>query len=213
MKNHRSVFVAALAAVSIAPVCAHAGLLTFDDNNPGDVGYNPLPTSYHGLTWTNWATIDSLTYGPSGYTNGVVSAPSVACGCAADFGQSTDTISGTSFTLKSGYFTSAWNDGESLLIQGFQGATQVASTTVTINTEGPLLVTFDSSFSNLTSVEFTPSGGTPTTLLGSGEYFALDSLDVTTGVPEPASWAVMLLGLAGVGGMLRSRRRSVGVAA
>ena len=30
---------------------------------------------------------------------------------------------------------------------------------------------------------------------------------VTTGVPEPAAWAMMLIGLAGIGGVLRSARR------
>jgi hypothetical protein len=47
------------------------------------------------------------------------------------------------------------------------------------------------------------------------DYFAVDGVSATglsgsvplTGVPEPATWAMMLLGLAGLGAVMRSRRR------
>jgi hypothetical protein len=46
------------------------------------------------------------------------------------------------------------------------------------------------------------------------DYFAVDGVSATglsgsvplTGVPEPATWAMMLLGLAGLGAVMRSRR-------
>jgi hypothetical protein len=189
---------------------ASCGTFTFDNNNPGAVYYNPLPATYEGLTWTGWATIDGASYaaifGPSGYSNGVVSGASVACGCAPDADLTTDIIaSSTAFTLNSGYFTSAWNDGETLLVQGFNGATLVDSVSFTINTEGPVLETFD--WTGITSLDFTPSGGTSAGLNGSGEYFALDNLSVSgISVPEPAAWALMLAGFAGLGAALRLRR-------
>ena len=212
MASLRSWFTATVfGAALLTPLAASATVFTFDDNNPGAVSYNPLPTSYHGLTWTNWATIDGATYGASGYANGVVSSPSVACGCAADFGLTTDVISSSSnFTLNSGYFTSAWNDGETLLVQGLSGATVVDTMSVTINTEGPLLVNFG--WSGIDSLQFTPSGGTNVGLPGAGEYFALDNLSLTT-VPEPATWAMMLVGFGGLGAAMRSRRKQALAAA
>ena len=45
---------------------------------PGSFGYEPLAPAYHGFTFTNWAIIDTSQYGPSGYTNGLVSGTNVA---------------------------------------------------------------------------------------------------------------------------------------
>ena len=47
------------------------------------------------------------------------------------------------------------------------------------------------------------------TSAGNLAFAAIGSLsfEATTGVPEPASWATMLVGFFGLGGMIRSRRR------
>jgi hypothetical protein len=48
----------------------------------------------------------------------------------------------------------------------------------------------------------------------SGNDFALDDMSVQgVAVPEPTSWALMLLGFGGMGAMLRSRRRPVAATA
>jgi hypothetical protein len=65
---------------------------------------------------------------------------------------------------------------------------------------------------------------TDTNLVRSGNDFSLSSVGVRpsvglgssgnpTGVPEPASWALMLVGAAGLGGALRGRRRGLTAAA
>lgn len=43
-------------------------------------------------------------------------------------------------------------------------------------------------------------------------FWGLDNVSVTAAVPEPATWAMMLLGFGMMGGMLRYRRRSTKVA-
>jgi hypothetical protein len=51
----------------------------------------------------------------------------------------------------------------------------------------------------------TPNGQPPVALL--------DSVSLTNGVPEPNSWALMLIGFGGVGGMMRvARRRAIAAA-
>lgn len=69
------------------------------------------------------------------------------------------------------------------------------------------------------TLAFTASGtSTTVSLLGqtesNGNYIGLDNVSVTctsactvSGAPEPASWALMLVGFGGLGVMLRSRRR------
>ena len=42
---------------------------------------------------------------------------------------------------------------------------------------------------------------------GSGSYGGVISFTPVAAVPEPAAWAMMILGLGGVGGMGRARRR------
>ncbi len=49
------------------------------------------------------------------------------------------------------------------------------------------------------------------TFYGSGSQ-QLDNITVNGGVPEPASWAMMLGGFGLVGGIMRSRRKSVSFA-
>ncbi len=64
---------------------------------------------------------------------------------------------------------------------------------------------------------FVATGATSTIRLAAvtdsnaGVFF--DTVSVTGGVPEPASWALMILGFGGVGAVLRSRRRAALVAA
>ena len=197
---------AAAASAILMGSAAQAEVITFDD-----VGnFVGLGAGYHGLDWSNFVTIDGPAYGASGYKNGVVSPSNVACACAGDGGQAIDTISSaTAFSLNSGYFTSAWNNGATLLVNGFNNGALVDTTTAVLNTAGPSFLTFG--WSNVDRLEFSISGGSSAGLGGSGNYFALDNLSVgpAGGVPEPAVWTMMITGFGLAGASLRRRRMAV----
>ena len=81
-----------------------------------------------------------------------------------------------------------------------------ATATITAGTNTPLLLTgtgtSTSGFSNVSSVTFSNPGVY--------NYIQLDNVNVTAGagaVPEPATWAMMLVGFGGVGYAMRSRRK------
>ncbi len=68
------------------------------------------------------------------------------------------------------------------------------------------------------SLAFTASGAsTNLSLLGTSgfNYIGLDNVSVVDvgGVPEPATWTMMLIGFGGLGAALRSRRKSAALAA
>ena len=193
-----------LAAACALPAPAAAEVLTFDDL--GTNAFTPIPTSYHGYVWDYWATVNGTNYGPSGYANGVVSGGNSACACASDFSQPFETISRMGlFTFGGGAFTSAWRDGATLLIEGRLGGTTLFSSSSVLNTSGPSLLTFN--WSGINNLRFSISGGTQNPgLPGAGNYFALDNLSLTAaGVPEPATWGLMILGFGLIGGLMRRR--------
>jgi hypothetical protein len=89
--------------------------------------------------------------------------------------------SSTPFTLNSGYFTSAWQNGLNITIQGYVGATPTSSVSFIVDTAAPVFETIN--LQNITSATFT-----------SGiSQFALDNLSVNA-VPEPSTYALFGLG-------------------
>jgi len=196
-----------LAIASIGAVCltagsvtsAHALTLTFDDL-PGTI--NSIPNGYGGFNWNNFYHLNSVNYSPnpSGYLNGTVSSPNVAFNAFAN--PASLSTNNTPFTFKSVYLTGAWNNGLNILIQGFQGANQLYSQTVTVDSTAPTLFSFN--WSGIDSLRFASSGGIDAGYGGGGTHFALDNLTVnTTAIPTPA----LLPGLIGLGlGILRKRK-------
>lgn len=83
----------------------------------------------------------------------------------------------------------------------------VDSTTLTVNTSGPTLETLN--WTDVNKVVFQSSGGVPVGF--EGYQFVLDNVKISPvpkastdfaslrGVPEPSTWALMLLGFAGLG--------------
>ena len=210
----RKAILAASAVIALAGAsAAQAVVANFDDL--GNSSFQVMPVGYQGFTWTNFGVINGPAYGASGYANGVVSGENVACACAADFGETINTLTagGAAFTLNSGYFTSAWNDGATLLVEGLSSGNVLFSDTFLLDTGGPSFLNFN--WGGIDELQFSISGGSPSGLPGVGDYFGVDDLSITIGgtgaIPEPSSWAMLIAGF-GLSGAAMRRRRMAAVA-
>ena len=69
----------------------------------------------------------------------------------------------------------------------------------------------DAFFTNNTGNAITVNFGTPIAANGGTDYFSLEDLVSVTqlGVPEPTTWALMLIGIGGVGYAARRRAAKV----
>ena len=202
---------AAIAAALLLASGSHAALITFDDLDPialSPVHYHlaDIPDGYADLVWQNMGVIDmSAANAPhdSGYGPGTISPNNVAfnnIGTAAGFSST------SRFTLESAYFTAAWNDGLQVDAQGFSDGVLLFSTSFTLDTTKPSLITFN--WSNIDSVTLFSHDGTPvSTIGGSGTHFALDNLSISA-VPEVDSSLMTTLGLFAIGGLVLKRGRS-----
>ena len=189
--------ITSLVAFAALSGAAHATTLTFDDL----VGEQQIANGYAGLDWSNFFVLPGTQDGPSGYENGTVSTPNVAYNA---FGNPASISADTSpFSLNSGYFTAAWNDGLTVSVVGQVGGVDTYSTSFEIDTQAAVLETFN--WADLSSVTFTSFGGTNHGYNGTGPHFALDNLtvNVTGAVPEPATWAMMLAGFGMIGMAMR----------
>jgi hypothetical protein len=190
---------ALVGAVTVSPVSATT--ITFD-TLPGNGSL--IANGYSGLDWSNFGVSNGGDLPASGYINGRVSGLNTAFN---GYGNLASFSAATPFTLTSGYFTGAWNDGLTVNVLGLSNGVQVYSDSFVVNTSGPTLRTFD--WANLTSVTFSSFGGTDVGFGGGGTQFALDNLTIdASAVPEPATWAMMLVGFGMMGASMRYRRRS-----
>jgi len=109
--------------------------------------------------------------------------------------------------LLSGVFTNAW----------IQGAGGSGSTNLTIGNGGHLTFTSDvldlSAFSNFDNefafnlLSVTPSFGGVSGVTSLNSFTANGGGNFSANIPEPGTWALMIMGFGGLGVVLRSRRR------
>ena len=210
-------------AIAAQPAGAAVQVLTFEGLpytlNP-NVG---LFTNYGGLTWANGATagpgwINVKSAGecaaPCGFVTGLTSGEQIA----AQLHGLTSTISRASaFQAISVQLSSAWRNGETVTFDGYLGGSQVWSSSYVVGvTSGPgagapTLVSFNSGL--IDELRVTSSGGVLAGLGGSSVGAVLDDFTyddaLVAGVPEPGTWAMLILGLGAAGGALRRRRRAM----
>ena len=197
----KKIALAALLAASFG--VAHANLITFDD-----VSGSVLPAGYGGVNWNNFYELDTTYsgYTGTGYRNGTVSGTHVAY----NSGGAQASLSATSahgFDLTDAYFAGAWDNNLHIVANAtFENGTHAAKSFF-VNTTGASEEFFN--WTDLASVTFVSSGGTPQRgLSGAGTQFALDNVNTTAAVREPANVALMLAGVGLLGMMARRRRRT-----
>ena len=175
---------------------AQATLLTFDDLTP--LGYDAaeMPDEYGGLNWENFGYVNGSTRDPagvsgSGYYNGRVSGDYVAYNMGGS--QAFIKSLGSVFDFNGVYITAAHNDGLSVNVQGFNGAELLYDVTVNPLRTAPTWYQFD--FFGVDKLRFNSFGGTGV----GGRHMAIDNFTFNASVPEPTTFALLSLGLAGLG--------------
>lgn len=178
---------------------AQLTLINFDEFDTSS-GRVRIPNGYNGLNWSNFFAFHQVGSQANGFVTGVISPLNDAFNGG---GVPADISSTAPFSLESGYFTAAYNNGLSLEVQGYNGNTLLYDQTYTLNVAGPSYIVFN--FSDITDAHFISSGGVEVGL-GSGYYFAVDNLTIAP-VPEPST-----LGLAGLSclSLLLYVRKAVG---
>ena len=205
--------VAIMATLAVAQA-ANATVITFDDLTiPGPLNRMKVPDGYGGLDWSaNFFTLNGIDYGtnfgnfPSGYLNGAVSPDNVAYN---SFEGPVSFSAASSFTLDSFYLTAAWFDNLNVTVTGKLGGVVQDSQVLTVSPTAPTLETLD--WSGIDEVDFSTSGGSADPgFHGSGRQFVIDNISIdglaAPGVPEPATWALMITGFGMMGAAVRRRR-------
>jgi hypothetical protein len=192
MKFKLACSVAALAAAALLSGGAKAGAIVF---NLPDTIITFGPYSQDGYTFTN-------SYGSGSYLNWVENGvprfnAAPAADIATEWSGTSNTITndlGHAFVFTSIGLADGFNDGSGGDVQFTFNHVGGLSDSVTVTLANGVfgLQTFTFNETNLTNVVFTPT---------TTEYrlIQFDNVGVSTSVPEPSTWAMMLAGFAGLG--------------
>ena len=197
---------------------AAAVTITFDDVPDAAGQESQIDTVYDGFTFDSFYRLDVTSFPMSGYQNAVVSGTNV--GFNGDGRRAVAVSAATPFSLTSGYFTAAWNDGLTVDVTGKLGGATVFTQSFTVDTSHASFELLDPAL--IDTVQFTSSGGVHHDgwNYGLGTQFALDDLTINGGSsggtgntgPEPDVGLMMIAGFGLVGAALRRPARAVATA-
>jgi hypothetical protein len=205
MKMRLVVISLAMLLISAAP--SSAAVLTFDDL----AGTGVPIGSYGGLSWSeNFYQLDGSlgAYTDTGYDHGRVSGNHVAY----NGWERVVAVSDSAFDFTGAWLTGAWNDGLSINVTGWSGATQLYDNTVTVNTAGATWFAFD--YLDVDRLVFSSFGGIPNPAAaqrGGGLHFVMDNFTINESgaVPEPSTLIIWSgLGAIGLAAVWRRRKRT-----
>lgn len=104
------------------------------------------------------------------------------------------------------------NPGDLAYLQVFSGAALLNTVTVLLNRDDLMnqTISYSGLFDNFTFA-YTDAAGNPFTGGGNANVGLIEIVDnfnlVAPGVPEPATWLMMILGFGAIGGMMRAKKR------
>lgn len=137
-------------------------LLNFEDLTV-DSEFIEVPSSYGGLSWTEFHVIEKTTWPISGYNSPVFSGNNVGFVFYGTTGIITST---SSFSVGGFYANAAWRNGLNVRVESFEDASGTISKAVRLITlsidDGPEFIDlFGEDFQNIRRLEISASGGTP----------------------------------------------------
>jgi Protein of unknown function (DUF642)/PEP-CTERM motif len=232
MRTRLRIFATAFIAVMAVSPGANAtvNLLVnggFEDPSNGGVWYlnygtETNPANYVGPSFSGWTVttnnvdiVEQGVSGPSAAFEGSQYLDLVGYGSTGGIEQSFSTVAGRTYDLTFAYSNNPWSTTTaSASVMGAGGHVDltdvVTHDTSTISNLD--WVVYNGAFtadSSLTTLAFLTTVGS-----GSGGVM-LDAVSVSSAVPEPSTWAMMLLGFGGIGfaGYRRTKVRSLNLAA
>ena len=188
-------------------------VVTFDDLSETGSG-SFLPTSYQGLTWSNFWCNNAILFtnvlahlyygapsnGLSGNFYGMVSPSNVAYNAAG--GSAEIDSPGTNFNFLSVYLTGMWNSNLNIQVDGFNGAQEIYNTIVVASATNSTLFNFN--YLDINRLYFDSYGGEPAFDGINETHFVMDNFTFDF-IPEPSTF--LLTAIAGVSLVTFLRRR------
>lgn len=189
-----------------------AAVLTFDDITDQVIGNIAVPNGYGGFRWAfnsqtglgyyhkDYAT---STYPDANYANGISSGNYATYNLhggtliiegsmpGADLGQDSYTL----FDFHGAYLTSSWHDGNILTVNGYLDNVQKYQALIQLDILPARY--FSLNFLGIDTLVFSSSNG----------QFVMDDFMYSVEVLEPSTLVLLVLGLAGLGGIAMRRYR------